>query len=157
MMSPKTVLFDRMVVHSRRARNRPGNAALRSGGHSAGMDAGKIAKILPVVVGIGLCVVEGLKAILLLDSARSPNPANGHTEPALFAPEVSVSWSYITHTQMLILGVATSAVLLLAALMIALQVRGKWLATENTETPAPPPSRRAANGAGKSFGRARRG
>ena len=87
------------------------------------MDAGKIAKILPLVVGIGLCVVEGLKAILVLDSARAPNPANGHTEPALFAPEVSTSWSYITHTQIVILGVVTGAV----------------------------------QGAGKSFGRARRG
>jgi hypothetical protein len=124
------------------------------------MDAGKIAKILPLVVGIGLCVVEGLKAILVLDSAHAPNPASGHTEPALFAPEVSTSWSYITHTQIVILGVVTGAVLLLAVLMFVLQLRGKWLAMggEKTKLPAPPPSSpRAVHGAGKSFGRARRG
>ena len=123
------------------------------------MDAGKIVKILPLAVGIGLCVVEGLKAVMLLDSARAPNPANGQTEPALFAPEISTSWSYITHTQIAILSVVTGAVLLLAVLMFVLQLRGKWLAMggQKTEPPAPPPSSpRAANGAGKSFGRVRR-
>lgn len=125
------------------------------------MDAGKIAKIMPVVVGIGFCVVEGLKATLLLDSAPAPNPANGHTEPALFAPAISTSWSYITPTQMVILSVVTGLVLLLAVLMFVLQLRGKLLAMggAKTEPPsAPPPSpSRAANGAGKLFGRARRG
>ena len=131
--------------------------ALSPGWHSAGMDGKKIAKILPIVVGIGFCVVEGLKAVLLLGASNAPNPASGHTEPAMFAPEISTSWSYIAHSQILILSVVTGAVLLLAVLMFALQLRGKWQAMDKTEAAAPPPPPpNAASGAGKSFGRARR-
>jgi hypothetical protein len=122
------------------------------------MDGKKLAKILPLVVGIGLCVVEGLKAIVLLDSAHSPNAASGHTEPALFAPEISTSWSYITPLQMMILALVTGAVLLLAVLMFVLQWRNKLL-TQTKPPGAPSPSSpRMANGPrnAASFGRARK-
>jgi hypothetical protein len=125
------------------------------------MDAGKAAKILTIMVSIGLCVAEGLKAVFLLDSAPAPNPASGHTEPALFAPVVSTSWSYITPTQIVILSVVTGAVLLLALLMFGLQLHGKWLSMRRHEdgaprepaTPQPAPRVAGSHPGQSSFGR----
>jgi hypothetical protein len=116
------------------------------------------------VVGIGLCVVEALKLGVLFDSTTQQIAGSGHTEPFLFAPAVSKSWSYITDTQMWMLGGALAIVLLLAAAMVAVNVWNRILETQEpveedladrADQPAPRPVvPHAAASVRKSFGRA---
>ncbi len=123
------------------------------------MDLKRFAKALPAIVGIGLCLVEGLKLVVQLDSANSKNAGTGHTEPFLFAPEISRDWSYVTGTQMWVLGVALLAVLSLAALMVVLNIWNKIAEARSAATepppdlPAAPP--RPTPSSRKPFGRAR--
>ena len=86
------------------------------------MDLKRLVRAMPWVVGVSLCLVEGLKLIIQLDAANNKDAATGHTEPFLFAPAVSTDWSYITEPQMLVLGSALTVVLVLAVLMLALAV-----------------------------------
>jgi hypothetical protein len=123
------------------------------------MDGKRLAKILPVMVGIGFCVVEALKLVFLMDSATAPDAATGHTQPSLFAPEISTSWRYITDTQIGILTVTTIAVLVLAVVMFALQWRHRAAGTGGSKAgpSAEPRTSRAPQASSKhvTFGRAR--
>jgi hypothetical protein len=127
------------------------------------MDLKRVAKAMPWVVGIGLCLVEALKLLVQLDATGSKDAASGHTEPFLFAPAVSTRWSYVTDTQMWLLGVGLCVVLLLSAVMLALTVWNKVLdAREAAEkeqlaelTAGPVPRRAMPRAAGRGrFGRA---
>ena len=128
------------------------------------MDGKGLAKILPVIVGIGFCVVEAFKLVFLMDSAAAPDAATGHTQPSLFAPEISTSWRYITDTQIGILTVTTVAALVLAVVMFALQWwhraggTGGPKAGSTAEPPAEPRIPRVPQASSKhvTFGRARR-
>jgi hypothetical protein len=111
-----------------------------------GMDRKKLVKIMPTVVGIGFCVVAGLKVWAISGAATAPDLASGRTEPAMFAAALSTDWSYITHTQIIVLSVVTGAVLLLAALMVGLQFHDRFFGGDadadgdadiDTATPAP--------------------
>ena len=124
------------------------------------MDLKRLVKAMPWIVGIGLCVVEALKLTVLLDSANSKDAGTGHTEPFLFAPEISRDWSFVTGTQMWVLGTALSVVLLLAALMLVLNVwnrvvEAREAAAEPPDQPAEPAPPRTTPSGRKSFGRAR--
>ncbi|MES2253641.1 MAG: hypothetical protein V4559_01225 [Pseudomonadota bacterium] len=121
------------------------------------MDRRTLTRIMPTVVGIGFCVIAVFKIIFLVDSSPRPDAASGHTEPALFAAALSTDWSYITHTQIIVLGVVTGTVLLLAALMVGLQFRDRFFgddadadieAPSRPSPPAPAPSARK----GRAFG-----
>jgi hypothetical protein len=131
--------------------------------HLPGMDRKKLARIMPTVVGIGFCVVAGIKVWAVWGSATAPDPASGRTEPAMFAAALSTDWSYITHTQILVLGVVTGAVLLLAALMVGLQFHDRFFGDDgdadiDTATPAPPSTVAKPARKGRVFGhRAPRG
>ena len=115
----------------------------------SGMNGKKLALILPWVVGLAFCVVEGFKILFLLDSSNTPDPKTGHTEAALFAPAISTDWSYITRPQIMVLIVVTSAALLLALLMFAVNIRNRFVAGRQTNIevndaagqPAPSPRR----------------
>ena len=91
------------------------------------MDLKRVSKAMPWVVGAGFCLVEALKLLVQFDATGSKDAASGHTEPFLFAPAVSTSWSYVTGPQMLLLGAGLCVVLLLAAVMLALTVWNKVL------------------------------
>jgi type III secretory pathway component EscT len=67
------------------------------------MDRQKFTRIMPTVVGIGFCVIAAVKLWAMSGASFAPDPASGRTEAAMFAPAVSTSWSYITHTQILVL------------------------------------------------------
>ena len=97
------------------------------------MDLKRLAKAMPWVVGIGLCVVEAVKLGVMSDSASQQVAGTGHTEPFLFAPDVSTSWSYITEPQMWVLGGALTVVLLLAAFMVGLNVWNRMVETRDAE------------------------
>ena len=90
------------------------------------MDRQKLTRIMPTVVGIGFCVIAGVKLWAMSGAASAPDPASGRDQAAMFAPAVSTDWSYITHTQIVVLGLVTVAVLLLAALMVGLQVHDRF-------------------------------
>ena len=119
------------------------------------MDAKKLTKIMPTVVGIGFCVIAGVKLWAMSGATFAPDPASGRTEPAMFAAALSTDWSYITHTQIVVLGVVTATVLLLAALMVGLHVHDRFFGDVDDDTdldaPAPPPVARPAR-RGRSFG-----
>ena len=124
------------------------------------MDLKRLVKAMPWVVGIGLCVVEALKLTVLLDSANNKDTGTGHTEPFLFVPEISRDWSYITSTQMWVLGTALLVVLLLAAAMLVLNVWNKVAEARSAspeqppDLPAEPTPPRATPSGRKPFGRA---
>ena len=96
------------------------------------MDRKRLAASLPWIVGIGFCVVEVINIALLSDSTADKNPANGHVEPMLFAPQVSTDWRYVTDGQMMFVTIALVAVLLLAGL----QLTARWWARD--EEPSDP-------------------
>jgi len=106
---------------------------------------GQFTKIMPTIVGIGFCVIAGVKLWAMSGAAFAPDAASGRTEAALFAPVVSANWSYITHTQLLVLGVVTAAVLALAALMVGLHVHDSFFGNSDDEAdldaPVPPPAK----------------
>jgi hypothetical protein len=124
------------------------------------MDAKKLTKIMPTIVGIGFCVIAGVKLWAMSGAATAPDPAGGRTEAAMFAAALSTDWSYITHTQIIILGVVTGAVLLLAGLMVGLQVHDRFFGDvegdviEGADLDAPVPHPPAARPVrrGRSFG-----
>ncbi len=105
---------------------------------------GKLTKIMPTVVGIGFCVIAGVKLWAISGATIAPDPASGRTEPAMFAAALSTDWSYITHTQIVVLGVVTATVLLLAALMVGLHVHDRFFGDADDEAdldaPVPPPA-----------------
>jgi hypothetical protein len=108
------------------------------------MDARKISRVMPMVIGIGFCLVSALKLWALSGAAAAPDPASGRTQAALFAPAVSTDWSYITPNQILVLGVATAIVLLLVVAGLGLMFYGRFFGDIDEEAdidaPAPPPS-----------------
>ncbi|MEO7053393.1 MAG: hypothetical protein ABI191_00315 [Rhizomicrobium sp.] len=111
------------------------------------MDRRTLTTIMPTVVGIGFCVIAAVKVWAIWGAATAPDPASGRTEPAMFAAALSTDWSYITHTQIIVVGVVTGTVLLLAALMVGLQFRDRFFGDDadadadiDIVTPAPPPS-----------------
>jgi len=116
------------------------------------MDAKKLSRIMPTMVGIGFCIVAGAKLWAVSGAAAAPDPASGRTEPSMFAAAVSTHWSYITHTQMLVLSAVTGAVLLLAALMAGLifyeRLFGDADNDADPDAPMPPPAKRR----GRAFG-----
>jgi len=123
------------------------------------MNAKKLSRVMPTVVGIGFCVIAGVKLWAMSGAASSPDLASGRTEPAMFAAALSTDWSYITHTQIVVLGVVTATVLLLAALMVGLHVHDRFFGDADDDVsegadmdaPAPPPVARPAR-RGRSFG-----
>jgi len=125
------------------------------------MDAKKLSRAMPTVVGIGFCVVSGVKLWALSGAAAAPDPTSGRTEAALFAPAVSTDWSYITRDQILILGVVTSIVLLLVVAGLALMFYARFFGDADDEAdidaPVPPPPVKSVR-KGRNFGiRAPRG
>lgn len=119
------------------------------------MDRQKLIKIMPTLVGIGFCVVAGVKLWVMSGAAIAPDPASGRDQAAMFAPAVSTDWSYITHTQIVVMGLVTGAVLLLAALMVGLQVHDRFFGdaddAADPDVPLPPPVARSAR-KGRNFG-----
>ena len=97
------------------------------------MDLKRLAKAMPWVVGIGLCVVEALKMGVQFDATSQQIAGTGHTEPFLFAPAVSDSWSYITEPQMWVLGGALTVVMLLAGFMVGLNVWNRLAETHDAD------------------------
>jgi hypothetical protein len=124
------------------------------------MERKKLTRIMPTLVGIGFCVIAGVKLWAMSGAAAAPDPASGRDQAAMFAPAVSTNWSYITHTQIVVLGLVTAAVLLLAALMVGLQVHDRFFGdaddAADPDAPVPPPVTRIVR-KGRNFGIRTRG
>jgi hypothetical protein len=107
------------------------------------MDARKISRVMPTVIGIGFCLVSALKLWALSGAAAAPDPASGRDQAALFAPAVFTDWSYITPNQILVLGVATAIVLLLVVAGLGLMFYERFFGDIDEEAdidaPEPPP------------------
>jgi hypothetical protein len=93
----------------------------------------RLAKAMPWVVGIGLCVVEAMKLGVMFDSTTRQIAGTGHTEAFQFASAVSTNWSYITEPQMWALGGALTVVLLLAGFMVGLNVWNRMVESREAE------------------------
>jgi hypothetical protein len=125
------------------------------------MELKRLVKAMPWVVGVGLCLVEGLKLTFQFSAANSKIATTGHTEPFLFAPAVSRDWNYITEPQLLVLGIALTVVVLLAVLMLVLTLWSRFLDRREAtfeaeaEEPAAPARRRVTPATRGNFGRAR--
>jgi|SRR6185312_15354300 len=84
------------------------------------MDAKKLARTMPWVVGLGFCAVKLVQIAIIPSSSMHPDPATGRTEAIMIAPVVSNSWNYITEPQLLVLGAVTLMSILLALFFIGL-------------------------------------
>jgi hypothetical protein len=120
------------------------------------MNRKQLAKILPTVIGIGFCLIEGMKLAFQFQATDKKDIASGNVEPIRFAPVISSDWDYITTPQMIALAVAMVAVMALAAVMLT----SRWWAKDRPETlvaepsiapPSPPAA--ASQPIPRSFGR----
>lgn len=118
------------------------------------MNRKQLAKILPTIVGIGFCLIEGMKLAFQFQATGRKDIASGHVEPILFAPVISSDWDYITTPQMIALAMVMVAVMALAAVMLTSRFwakdRPENPATEPSLAPPPPP---AAPPGPRTFGR----
>ena len=78
------------------------------------MNRKQLAKILPTIVGIGFCLIEGMKLAFQFQATGRKDIASGHVEPILFAPVISTDWDYITAPQMIALAMVMVAVMVWA-------------------------------------------
>jgi hypothetical protein len=118
------------------------------------MNRKRLSQILPSVIGIGFCLIEGMKLAFQFQATDRKDIASGHVEPIRFAPVISADWDYITTPQMIALAVVMVAVMLLVVGMLTSRFWAKERPEAAVAEPAiAPPSPPAALPGPRTFGR----